>query len=293
MKDVLFLGFFIFFTSTLFAVEQTLTLQINDGADDMEEWLDPAKAGATDYQSSDLELGSESKDGLTPQMVGLRFKNVSLAKGTKINSAVIEFELDNTSKNADPFEVYIWAENADNAAVFNDNAQSVPYSVSSRSRMTDSIKWTIAAGEFNVVDTKAQTSDIAPLLQKLVDRNNWASGNAVAFFIKGKGTREVEAFEGEASAAPKLIVKYESVATDINDANATEAVVFPNPTSENVNVSGVENIQSLELINLNGISVISANNVSTLNVSNIENGSYILKIKTADTQLFKKVQIIR
>ncbi len=291
MKKLLFLGLLLFSVSA-FAVEQTLTLQINDGGDDMEEWLDPAKAGATDIGSSDLELGSESKDGLSPQMVAVRFKNVTLAKGTKINSAVIEFELDATAKNADPFEVYIWAEKTDNAATF-DNTQSVPYSVSSRSKMIDSIKWTIATGDFNVVDSKAQTSNIAPLLQKLVDRTNWASGNAIAFYLKGKGTREVESYDGEPAAAPKLIIKYETVATDINDANATEAVVFPNPTSENVNVSGVDNIQSLELINLNGISVISANNVSTLNVSNIENGSYILKIKTADTQLFKKVQIIK
>jgi len=194
-------------STTLFAWDRKVVVQVNQASDDIEEWLGVTKGGATDYNSSDLELGSESKDGLNPQMIGVRFNNLPLSKGAKIISAYLEFELDATSKNADPFQIYIWAENADSAATF-DGTKSVPYSVSSRSKLTDSIAWTLAAGDFNVVDSKKQTSNIAILLQQLVNRNNWKSGNAAAFYLKGIGTREVESYEGEPAAAAKLIINY-------------------------------------------------------------------------------------
>ncbi len=200
-------------TINVFAWDKQVTLQVKKASDDIEESLKTTDNGGTDYNSSDLELGSEEQDGSKPQLVGIRFSDIPVSKNVKINAAFLEFELDATSKTADPFKMFIWAEDVDSTATFN-GATSVPYSVSSRAKLTDSIEWTIPAGAFNTTNSKYQSADISTLLQQLINRTNWKSGNAVTFFLKGTGTREVESYEGEAGAAAKLIIKYALTGAD-------------------------------------------------------------------------------
>lgn len=276
---------------SVIAAEQTLTVQINQGSDDMEEWLGGQSKGATDFDSSDLELGSDAKDGTSPQLIGLRFQNITIPKNAKINSAYIEFELDATSKNTDPFEMHIWAENTDNALTFT-GTSSVLNEVTSRLKLTDSIQWVLTAGDFNTVDTKKQTSNIALLLQKLVSRTNWVSGNAVAFYLKGKGTREVESYEGEPTAATKLIINYDNATTDLSDAKQSVSVIA-NSNSNTILVTGVDNVKSLMLYNLNGQICASSTNALALDVEGTSAGIYILKINTLATSFCQKVQIVK
>lgn len=190
---------------------KTISVQITSPNDDLEEYLPAGQGQSTgkvignvDESSSDLELGSVTTGTIEPQLVGLRFPNINIPKGAVITSAYLQFEVDANDKNASPCNFGIYAENSDNALAFSFDQ----FVLSSRSKLTDTVTWEVQAGDGEVIDSKLNSSDISTLVQLLVNRNNWLQGNAMAFYIKGTGTREVESQNGEAAAAPKLVITY-------------------------------------------------------------------------------------
>jgi hypothetical protein len=53
-----------------------------------------------------------------------------------------------------------------------------------------------------------QTADIGPVIQEIVDRTGWSSGNSLVVIISGSGDRVAESFDGDAASAPLLQVAY-------------------------------------------------------------------------------------
>jgi hypothetical protein len=53
-----------------------------------------------------------------------------------------------------------------------------------------------------------RTPDLRTLVQAVVSRTGWASGNALAFQISGTGMRKAVAYEGGAGLAPMLHIEY-------------------------------------------------------------------------------------
>jgi hypothetical protein len=53
-----------------------------------------------------------------------------------------------------------------------------------------------------------KTPSLTSIVQALVNRSGWASGNAMAFIITGTGHRTAEAYEGGAGIAALLHVEY-------------------------------------------------------------------------------------
>jgi hypothetical protein len=51
-----------------------------------------------------------------------------------------------------------------------------------------------------------RTPNLAPVLQEVVDRPGWTSGQAVVLVVSGSGTRVAEAFDG--TFAPVLHIEY-------------------------------------------------------------------------------------
>ena len=166
--------------------------------------------GDVDDASSDLEFGCENGSNIDPQMVGLRFPNITLPAGRTITKAYIQFEVDATNKNADPCVQVIRAGDSVNPGTF----PYVAYALTSRAKLADSVVWSIASGSFSVVDAKQNSADISALVQLLVNKSGWASGNAMSFFITGTGTREVESYNGEAAAAAALFIEYTTTAQE-------------------------------------------------------------------------------
>ena len=185
------------------------SFQIASSTDDAEEYLfgpnnDPFRPeGSMDITSSDIELGAENPAGVNPQISGLRFAGINLPKGVNIQSAYIEFTVDATTKNEDPTELYIFAQDAANPATFSSN----DFDITSRTWLEDSTAWN--PGTWNTVGETHQTSDISNLVQSLVSQDGWSSGNAMAFFIRGIGVREAESFDGSAADAARLVITYE------------------------------------------------------------------------------------
>lgn len=207
----LILCFGFIFLMNRVSAQQTLSVRINSSFDDMEEWIagpptQTKPVGDIDWNSSDLEFGYESSTQ-DPQLVGLRFTNISIPKGSIILKAYIQFTVDAVSKNADPCNVVIRYEPVSNASPLD----SAKFNLTIRSKSSDSVYWSVGGTGWNTVGTAGpdqRTPDLKNLIQNLINTGGWNSGNAMTFFLKGTGTREVESFDGDAAKAPLLVIEY-------------------------------------------------------------------------------------
>lgn len=180
--------------------------QINSGDDDAEE---DVSSGSMYMNSSDLELG---EDG-SPQIVGMRFRNITVPKGAKIVSAYIEFTTD--EKDSGTTNLTIKGEASDDASGFS----SSDYELSSRNKTSATVTWS-DLDSWNSIDEEHKTPDLSSIVQEIVNRQGWSSGNDVALFIEGTGSRTAESYEGESYSAPRLVVTYDRTPLDANLAKS-------------------------------------------------------------------------
>lgn len=220
--------------ATTLTAQQQVMVQVNASTDDVEESL---TSGALDVTSSDLELGAENTDGTNPQLIGLRFGSVAIPKNALITNARIVFTVDEADKNADPSMIAIKAQDADNPGTFNG---SMMFNVSSRPTLAQTVNWMLPAGGWLEEDANGPdqtTPNLAVLVQALVNRDGWASGNAMVFTMSGTGTRTAESFEGEAGSAPVLVIDYIETLSVSAQVGASTDDVEESLTSGNIDVT--------------------------------------------------------
>jgi hypothetical protein len=170
-------------------------VRITASSDDAEEAAD----GGVDLTSGDLELVDDN--GL--QTVGLRFGSLAIPAGATITNAHIQFVADESQ--SEPTTLSVRAQATDNAASFTTSS----FNVSSRPRTLASVLWSPAAWSAGQAGSNQRTPDLAALVQEIVSRPGWQSGNALAFIITGSGHRTAESEDGSSSKAPLLHVEYE------------------------------------------------------------------------------------
>jgi hypothetical protein len=165
-------------------------------SDDAEE----KPSGSMRLTSSDLEL---TLDKTNQQVVGMRFTGVNIPPGASIQNAYIQFQADETGSDATSLTIY--AEAVDNATTFVDATGNI----TNRTTTSASVAWSpVPWTTVGQAGPDEQTSDIATVIQEIVNRPGWSSGNALAIIITGTGKRTAESFNGVSSAAPRLHVEY-------------------------------------------------------------------------------------
>jgi hypothetical protein len=189
-----------------------VTSQVSSSDDDAEEDLSD---GSIDLTSSDLELAVE--DNIWPisddnQQIGIRFTSITIPQGANIVSAAIRFTTNETT--SDPAVVIIYAQDINNATQF----YAIDYNVTARTKTTASVTWSIPAWNNSDETGSTQTTpNLSALVQEVVDRPGWVSGNAMAFIIEGSGTRVAHAYDGNAALSPVLDITYTVSSTGVND----------------------------------------------------------------------------
>lgn len=189
----------------------TFSKRIASGNDDVEE----LQTGSVYNNSSDIEVVN---DGTTNgnQTVGLRFAGVTIPKGSVITNAYIQFTSKETGSTAT--SVTIKGDNADNSAAFT----TASMNVSSRLKTTASATWAPSAWSTTGAAGAAQkTPNLASIVQQVVNRTGWASGNALSFIISGTGKRTAFAYEGSAASAPMLVIEYGAAGSTPTTTTAT------------------------------------------------------------------------
>jgi len=217
---------FIFVLCLLFtqvALAATESVRVSANNDDAEERV---SNGDMSRGSSDLELGH---DGSVQQIVGMRFRSVNIPQGASINSAYIEFEVDETDSGTTNLVIY--GEDEDSPNQFENNDDNI----SERTKTSASVDWTPSAwGSRNDLH---QTSDIAAIIQEIVNRSGWSANNNMVIIIEaGTGCssstcqRTAESHNGASDEAPLLVVEYDvaggsTLAGSLNVDNTFEAYI--------------------------------------------------------------------
>lgn len=66
----------------------------------------------------------------------------------------------------------------------------------------------------------------------------------------------------------------------LSDFTSTTITIFPNPTTDILNITGNEKVKSLEILDFTGKSVTLVNDTKKINVQSLPQGIYLLKITT-------------
>ncbi len=171
-----------------------MTVLVAGSSDDAEE---DQSSGTVTLTSTDLEFTS---DGSTVQTVAMRFDSLAIPRGARVTTAYIELTADETQPDVTNLTLY--GEAVDNAATFTTASKNI----SSRTKTSAAVSWT------NIpvwnVGVPYRTPDLSSLIQQVVNRPGWVTGNAMAFIVTGSGHRTAATFDGNSAAAPKLVIEY-------------------------------------------------------------------------------------
>jgi hypothetical protein len=172
----------------------TQEVAIAAGLDDVEERANGRMWVAT----SDLDL---VVDGSAPQTVGLRFTGISAPRGAHIVNAYVQFQTDEVSTG--PANLVVRGQASDNAPAFT----TTKFDLTSRPTTSASTTWVPAPWPTaGARGADQRTTDLAPVLQQVVDRPGWSAGGALVLVVSGSGARVAEAFEG--TGAPVLHIEF-------------------------------------------------------------------------------------
>jgi hypothetical protein len=248
---------------------------VSTSTDDAEE----SSTGGMTMGSSDLELVYDGSN----QVVGIRFNGIPIPTGVAIESAYLQFTTDEVQNETT--NLVIRGQAADNAATF----ASTNFAVSSRPRTTASIAWApapwMALGE---AGADQRTPDLAPVVQEIVNRTGWASGNSLAFIITGTGHRTAHAFDF-GTGAPKLHIVYGPTPANtapVVDAGPDVSVNMPSAVTlaGTVTDDGLPQPASLTWSTVSGPGTVNFANASAASTtaSFSAAGTYVLQLAASD-----------
>ncbi|MEM9819521.1 MAG: CotH kinase family protein [Bacteroidota bacterium] len=175
-----------------------ISAQISSGADDAEEPV------GFDFLSLDDNIIRIVNDWSGDQTVGFRFTNLEITPGATIKSAHIEFITGFPSLSVGPCDIDIYGHNTGNAPTFENTAQNI----SNRPFTSASVNW--QPEDWDVPSDPGEvrvTPDLSTILQEVIDRPDWGSGNAVALVMQGTGVRAPFAYEQNPEQAAKLFIE--------------------------------------------------------------------------------------
>jgi hypothetical protein len=132
--------------------------------------------------SSGLAMGSYN--AVTTYATYVRFPNVTIPQGATISSAILSFTSSTSCLN-DTCNLICHANDVDDAvAPIGDGVHSTDFNALS---LTDGVEWS-SVEHWTVGGVVYQTPDIKVIIQTVVNRDGWASGNALAIIIKDNGS---------------------------------------------------------------------------------------------------------
>jgi PKD repeat protein len=213
---------------------QTMEKRVTAGGDDAEE----SATGGVAISSSDLELVFDGNN----QTVGMRWTALPIPPGATVTNAWIQFAAKESHTEVTPLTLRGQA--ADNPAAFTATSGNL----STRLKTGASVSWSPASWTAGQTGAAQRTPDLTAVIQEIVSRPGWASGNALAMIITGTGHRTAWAYEGNAALAPLLHVEFTGVASEPPPvAQLTATQVASPPLTVSANGSGSTDTGSMPI----------------------------------------------
>lgn len=161
--------------------------------------------GSMDIDESDPGVSSDTL------FLGIRFPSVDIAQGTQIDSAELKLRIhsqqcadgnncNSTIHGADEDDIAIWARPTDKPSLM--------------TKTTANVNWTETTNK-SVNGLGTATFDVKTIIQEILDRSGWSSGNAMGILIE-PGTWEpantinVVSWDSEEANRPTLTIDFPS-----------------------------------------------------------------------------------
>ncbi len=186
----------------------TISKRVAASSDDAEEegvdggTLGP---GGMYLTSGDIELVRDDEPPPTgDQKVGLRFTGILVPKGSVITDAYLTFRAisaDSPNTNSGTTNLTIHGEAADNPVTF----PTTTYDITNRTLTSASVAWSPGTWTTN---TNVNSPTITSIVQEIVSRGGWASGNSMVIIITGTGSRSAASYDGDSARAALLTITY-------------------------------------------------------------------------------------
>lgn len=284
--------------------------------DDVEQENDEVDSRYDDDLDAGWEGDPEDQNLLH---MGLRFQSIFVPKGAKVKNAYIVFHAHEGKGAEDVAKITIHGDAEDNAPTFDEDNFNENYLLDDRPTTTASVAWTVE--EEWIIWKPYQTADISSIVQEILDRDGWKSGNAMAFIFKAEdqgpstveNAREFTAYENIADPddvdpsgnpgdgknhpdrRPQLVIELEE-ALSAEEINNPVAAVYPNPVENNqLTIQFKETAPaSVVIYSLTGEKVreYNTNEVSpTLDLENLAPQLYMLEVTQNGASFSKKLMV--
>ena len=173
-----------------------LSRQVVGSSDDVNE---DGSGFEADYGTVWLGTGADASASYT----GLRFTNIAIPQGATIASAKLQVYLSNSSWSQLSFNYF--AENTSNSATFAASNRPSQRTLTSQSvAHTSDVNWPAT--------TWIDLDEIGSVVQPVISRGDWTSGNALAIILRGVGgaygRKFVTALDGAPANAVRLVIVY-------------------------------------------------------------------------------------
>lgn len=146
-------------------------------------------------------LGSGSS--ATASYAGLNFGGINIPQGATIISA--RLEVASTSSQWIGLNVRMMAENVGNSALFSTTSRPSQRTVTTQEVLhTSNNLW--AANTYYTLD------EMAAVVQAVISRTDWQSGNRLSLILRGNGQtwsrKFFHSYDGNPTLAPRLVIVY-------------------------------------------------------------------------------------
>ncbi|MEK7269779.1 MAG: PKD domain-containing protein, partial [Planctomycetota bacterium] len=208
------------------AAEQAATLQISNGNDDYKETADgTSNKGDRDH---DLWSAAEPKQAY-------RFAGCPIPPRATVLEASIQFYPSGSTNISKAANGYAVGEASGNAPAWTGVTNEITSAPKTAATVTIQ---NVPAWTASVHNTLA---DVAPIVQELVNRADYASGNAVKIFLVGTVLgeyRQAKTYEGNAANAPRLVLRWsDSAPPPLNVAPVADVTASPTSGTVPLDVS--------------------------------------------------------
>ncbi len=170
------------------------------------------------------------RDGGDDPLGLFRFNGVALDQGTTISEAYLEFTASSDDGNRTSFDIYV-EETSDSDPLNERKYKDRDFG--------DAVRWDVTE-DWDRNDV-VRTPNIASLLNAVLGRSGWDSGNAVTFKVQGRDSddREVYTYDADPLKAARLIVSYGE--TDAGEVRTVRNEIIS--VIDNLSPSGMTPIQ--------------------------------------------------
>jgi len=158
---------------------------------------------AEEKDDGNMELDHDALELGKKRFVGLRFLHVAIPQGATIVNAQVTFQASDDDDH--DVNLTIYGQDSNSPTLFDDEEDDI----SDRPKTTASVSWNIVVKW--IKNNTYQTPDLSPIIQEMVNRAGWVSGNAIALLFQSDvfdEKRRAVSHDKNTSQAPLLQVEH-------------------------------------------------------------------------------------